>query len=344
MKESLLKFLTAPETHNPLQITVLSKEEGEIIDGYLTGSGNEEIFPVIDGIPCMIPGSFARRRGTLLERYGAEKIPEAPGSTAPYLTRKELKTRSGFDHQIARSGAATYFLQRVPHVFCAAIGVALEEAPTQLSGKVMLDAGAGGGQYTFDALNLGAEVIALDINTVGLQSLHRQISAHSRAHVVEGNLLQLPLRTESIDLAFSMGVLHHTANVRKGFGELARCTRLGGDVVVGVYPKYRLWRYYTLLRLFTTRLPLRLLWYLCYPLALISYIPGLGQLCHPWVEKQEPFQSRVTGAFDHFHPPYQGYYSPEEITGWFHELRCFSPPVFTPFGACKATKIKKLES
>jgi len=343
MKELLLEFLAAPQTLNPIELTVLSSKGDEIIDGYLTGEDEKEIFPIIDGIPRMTRGSFGESRDSLAERHGAGRVPEAPEAGSPSMSKKERKTRNGFDLQISRSGAATHFLKRTPEVFCAAIGVPPEEAADRLSGKRMLDAGAGGGQYTFDALNLGAEVIALDINRVGLSFLYDQVKDHPRAHVVEGSILQLPVRTESIHLAFSVGVLHHTANLQLGLYEMARCTRVGGDLVVGVYGKYRFWRYYTLLRVLTTRIPLRLLWYLCYPLAVISYLPGLQQACHPWVERKEPFRSRVTGAFDHFHPPYQGYYSVEEILGWFEELECFSSPTFTPFGACKAAKIKTLE-
>ncbi len=338
-----MEFLAAPQTLNPLKLAVLSSERGEIIDGYLTGNDEKEIFPIIDGIPCMIPGSFGERRDSLVERYGSRHVPDAPETGFPYLSKKEVKTRNGFDLQISRTGAATHFLKRTPEVFCSAIGVSLEEAAAWLSGKLMLDAGAGGGQYTFDALNLGAEVIALDINRIGLSFLYNQVKDHPRAHVMEGSVLQLPIRTECINLAFSVGVLHHTANLLLGFHEIARCTRVGGNLVLGVYGKYRFWRYYTLLRILTTRIPLRLLWYLCYPLAVISYVPGLHQVCHPWVERKEPLRSRVTGAFDHFHPPYQGYYSREEISGLFEDLECFSSMVFTPFGACKATKSKALE-
>ncbi len=50
-----------------------------------------------------------------------------------------------------------------------------------------------------------------------------------------GNVLELPTESEVSDFTLSQGVIHHTADSLKAFGELARITRPGGQMYVNLY-------------------------------------------------------------------------------------------------------------
>ncbi len=52
---------------------------------------------------------------------------------------------------------------------------------------------------------------------------------------VRGNLFDPPVQPESADVAISTGVLHHTADARRGFSVLASLAKPSGYVIVGLY-------------------------------------------------------------------------------------------------------------
>jgi SAM-dependent methyltransferase len=60
------------------------------------------------------------------------------------------------------------------------------------------------------------------------------------------NLFRPPFRDESLDVAISNGVLHHTGDAKAGFNALLRKVRRGGFILVGLYNSYArlptLWR------------------------------------------------------------------------------------------------------
>jgi SAM-dependent methyltransferase len=60
------------------------------------------------------------------------------------------------------------------------------------------------------------------------------------------NLFRPPFRDNSIDVLISNGVLHHTADARRGFDSLLRKVKPGGYILIGLYNIYgrlpTLWR------------------------------------------------------------------------------------------------------
>jgi len=55
------------------------------------------------------------------------------------------------------------------------------------------------------------------------------------AFVLLADLLHLPLSDQSVDAAFSIGVLHHTENPQVAFNEVARTVKVGGQLAVWLY-------------------------------------------------------------------------------------------------------------
>jgi SAM-dependent methyltransferase len=61
---------------------------------------------------------------------------------------------------------------------------------------------------------------------------------------VQGSILKAPFPDESFDYVVSIGCLHHTGNIERAVGEVARILRPGGRLVMMVYYAYsfRMWR------------------------------------------------------------------------------------------------------
>ena len=105
-----------------------------------------------------------------------------------------------------------------------------------LDGKIVLDAGCGIGRFSVSAQEWGAkQVVGLDGSTHGIAAAVKNVG--ERFSAVQGDLLKLPLRDESVDAAFSIGVLHHTASTKDAFQRVAKTVKRGGELAVWLYPQ-----------------------------------------------------------------------------------------------------------
>jgi SAM-dependent methyltransferase/glycosyltransferase involved in cell wall biosynthesis len=107
----------------------------------------------------------------------------------------------------------------------------------QLNGRVVLDAGCGAGRYAEIAAAHGGRVVAVDISRAIFRTaelLQNQMREHL---AIKGNLEKLPLESASVDVVYSIGVLHHTPNPHAAVAEIMRVLRPGGLFAGWVYAK-----------------------------------------------------------------------------------------------------------
>ena len=85
--------------------------------------------------------------------------------------------------------------------------------------------GCGPGRFTDIALTMGARVIALDYSSA-IDAAQAKFAGKEadKADVlfVQGDALKLPLKTDSVDYVFTIGVLHHTPSPANGVREVHR--------------------------------------------------------------------------------------------------------------------------
>lgn len=315
MKLSLLALLACPECGGELKFASLEsfpRHDQEIEAGILACRVCAREYPVRDGIPRLKPGAAvasATRKTT--DSFGWEWL-RYPGSM------EEDKD------------------------------VYLEETqfePGDLAGKLVLDAGCGMGRYSAVALGLGAEVVAVDASEslIRVAALAR---TNPKLHPVEGDLLRPPFKKGVFDLAYSQGVLHHTADTRAAFKAVAALVKPRGQLSVWLYGRAGRFEQFAtnplkpgrewiannrrlawwivlvrhvisdILRVFTTRLPTRLVYALCYPLTVLGAIPGVKWLTY---SVHPDFQVRLIENFDWVAPPYQWHHTKEELQRWFDE-------------------------
>jgi hypothetical protein len=73
---------------------------------------------------------------------------------------------------------------------------------------------------------------------------------------------------------------------------------------------------YKTVRLVTARIPVPLLYFLCYSLAAMGKVPLLKYLT---ASVHENWRVRLQENFDWFSPQYQSHHTKKEVLGWFKE-------------------------
>ena len=99
------------------------------------------------------------------------------------------------------------------------------------SGWLALDAGAGTAAVARQLRLRGAVPVELDISEAMLRHARNE-----RSMPVVGDVLALPLRDRSVDLAVASFVLSHLSDPGRGLAELVRVARPGGIVLVTAFP------------------------------------------------------------------------------------------------------------
>lgn len=102
-----------------------------------------------------------------------------------------------------------------------------------------LDGGCGTGVCSLALAELADEVVAFDLSSGSLRTAEGLARHLGKTNIQfeQGSLLDIPLSSDSFDLVFSWGVIHHTVNPIRALDELVRVLRPGGTLVLAVYLK-----------------------------------------------------------------------------------------------------------
>lgn len=146
---------------------------------------------------------------------------------------------------------------------------------------LIVDAGCGDGtDLALLSLDPRCEVVGVELSTGGVATSLRRTDGLERAHVVQADLLNLPLASGRFDGAYSYGVVHHTPDPSRAVREIARTLKPGASLLLYVYedfsdrsPGWRVaLRAVNLARVITTHLPAPLLLAICRALSPIVYV------------------------------------------------------------------------
>jgi SAM-dependent methyltransferase len=194
--------------------------------------------------------------------------------------------------------------------------------PRDLEGKLVLDAGCGGGRYSRLAARHGARVVGVDLSAA-VEKAQTLCAGWPDVAIVQGDLLALPLAEASFDVVFSIGVLHHGPDPRRAFAQVAARVKPGGRLAVWLYRKNTLAQeaLNTALRTVTTRLPTRLVEPLCIGLSVLGGIPVLNRTLNKVANfsNHPDWTLRVCDNFDWYAPRYQSHHTVAELERWFSE-------------------------
>ena len=191
-----------------------------------------------------------------------------------------------------------------------------------LDGRLVLDAGCGGGRYSRLVGRHGGRVVGVDLSDA-VEKAAALCDDLPNVQILQADLLRLPLAEAQFDFAFSIGVLHHSPDPRRAFAELARRVKPGGRLAVWLYRRNtppQEWLN-SGLRTLTTRLPARTLERLCAGLGAIGGVPVLNKALNKVANfsNHPDWTLRVCDNFDWYAPRYQSHHTVDELKSWFAE-------------------------
>ena len=291
MKPRLLELLVCPACKAELILRAESAAGGDVQAGTLTCSGCAAAYPIAGGIPRFVgQDAYAESFGDEWHRFRTVQLDSANGTT---------ESQDGF---ALKTGLG----------------------PGDIRGRLVLDAGVGAGRYAEVMARWGAEVVGVDL-TRAVDAAAENLRAWPGAHLVQADIFALPFRDETFDLAYSIGVLHHTPDTAAAFMRVAAMVKKGGQLAVYVYHAGGLMRYVSdTLRVVTTRLPRPVVYYgsvVAIPLHYVHQLPAIGrvtQILLPTIGHPR-WRWRWLDTFDWYTPKYQWKHRYPEVLRWVRE-------------------------
>lgn len=197
--------------------------------------------------------------------------------------------------------------------------------PSELRGKLVLDAGCGNGSLSRGLNQFGCEVIAIDVSTsVEVAFQYFAAKGNDRTHFVQGDLMNPPLKKEVFDVIFSSGVLHHNPNTREALRAIAKTLKPGGRIYIWVYGRMPgvIHKLKEVFRRIISPMPSAVkhaivaLWL---PQAMFrQYIrTALGKNT---AQDQLGWRERFIMLLDHYTPRWRWEHTPDEVMNWYREL------------------------
>ena len=105
-------------------------------------------------------------------------------------------------------------------------------------GKRVLEVGFGAGTDFVQWLRAGARTSGIDLTSEAIENVRHRIRTYdlpAPESLGVGDAENLPFESNSFDLGYSFGVLHHTPDTEKAVRELLRVVRPGGHLKIMLY-------------------------------------------------------------------------------------------------------------
>ncbi|HIL37346.1 MAG TPA: methyltransferase domain-containing protein [Planctomycetes bacterium] len=306
----------------------------EVVCGLLACQTCDLAFPIIEEVPRVIRNAFEEYADWFSDQAARISAIEGLGAVSQKIgsvdsSRFDKRSNESFSLQWEKYqyGDKTWFksdLDQRRDEFLDAMQLTAE----QLDGKLVLDAGCGNGRLTASVTRYGAEVVGMDLSrsVVRAQEMreeHAGENAH-HLHFVQGNVMEPPFPPNTFDHEHTSGVLHHTPSTERSLDSFLTLVKPGGRVYVQLYRTREPWVGIpnAIIRAFTSRLPLKLLFGICYTLAplhrlLVLLVAKLRGESSP-IENPTRREQAVS-LFDNYSPRYQYRYTPSEMQALFEK-------------------------
>jgi SAM-dependent methyltransferase len=201
------------------------------------------------------------------------------------------------------------------------------------------------GRFLDVAAQWCGEVLGIDMSDA-VEVAYENVGRRNNVHVIQADVFALPFASGSLDHIYSIGVLHHTPDCRRAFEQIPPLLAPQGELVIWVYSNHNVMFNYTSghYRVLTTRLPVRLLYALCYlavPLHYLCRIPFFGLILNHLVPINDHpnWRWRVLDTFDWYSPRYQSKHSYPEVVQWFKQAGLVDIEILPYPVSCRGRKL-----
>jgi SAM-dependent methyltransferase len=204
---------------------------------------------------------------------------------------------------------------------------------------LVLDPGCGSGRFCDVVSRTGGRAVGVDLS-YSIDAAFEEIGLRENVCFVQCDLLNLPFKSGTFDVAFSIGVVHHSRDPLAATKEISRLVRSGGIMAVWVYASWKelnlndkVSRIHTMVsyaisdfhRIFTSRMSAARLYRLISRLEFICSLKSnpvwsfLLDLIFRSSNNRDP-EMWVLDTFDWYSPRYHSKHTYDEVIGWFADL------------------------
>ncbi len=289
MREWLLDYLRCPVTREYLRPEQVEWNGETIESGMLVGVRSAHAYPIIEGIPRMLPGVRTKEdlRRVYADSFGYQW--------------NELQWEREIDE-------SEYFSVS-------------DQTPELLRGKIVLDAGCGGGRVSRVMARHCKRLVGLDL-TVAVDRAYRHTDASPHCQFVQGDILQPPFARDAFDYVWSHGVLHHTSDTRTGFDALTELVKQGGlfHAIVFLEAWAPLRVSDAALRAAIRKLPYAAGVRVCRWMGILRRLPFASFWKRfVWFSTQPTAELRTYCNFDWYMPRHHHEHTVEEVMSWYRD-------------------------
>jgi len=335
MRRTALEVLRCPECAGSLTLRAFD-ETSEVEEGLLTCDLCDRRFPIINAIPRLLPDVHihvvGRYHPDFFRRWKIDPdLIIGRSSKAPRTGRlkAERRTVRSYSYQWRK------FKEMYPHWERVFLDSIRPITPSFFPGRRGLDAGCGFGRSLQYSASYGAEMIGLDLSEA-IEAARDNTRHLSNVHLVQGDILHPPLASAVLDFVYSVGVLHHLSDPKTGFLTLTRLLKPAAPIFIWVYLRRRGRQIaaFSLMRVLSTRMPLRLLDVVCLALATGQWLAWImpyrilsrfratrrfARYIPFTLYARYPFRALHTDWFDGLSVPLVNYYRREQVEAWYRE-------------------------
>lgn len=290
MRERLLEFIACRSCKSDFQLRAGERDpDGEIMTGSLRCPRCEKEYPILKGVPRFIEGirSAEDLRSVYADSFGHQ-----------WTTYNWLRDEDPLEFYTIT-----------------------DLRPEDLKGKIVFDAGCGGGRVARTMAPLAKELFALDYS-IAVDKAFELCRGFGNAHFIQCDVNEHPFKPGLFDFVHSHGVLHHTPDTKRSFDQLPALVKPGGLFYVAVFRQAVLplrmsdqfWRS------LMNKLPIEVMDKVCGAMSYLSYLPyGAFWKRFFWFSLYKTHDLRKCCLYDWYAPRYHHEHSVEEVQGWFRD-------------------------